>query len=97
MIGPPGDDQWIDDEVSIPEAPAELIAWLARRRQIPEKASEHVDTEYVLTYPGRDIAFDDEASQVILQRLGVGSESDCERISDRIKNHPEWDENPGGR
>ncbi|QLD90332.1 hypothetical protein HWV07_15330 [Natronomonas salina] len=74
MTDSPGDDQWIEDEVRIPEEPAELIARLARRRQIPEKASEHFDVEYVLTYPGRDIALDDGASQVILQRLGITSE-----------------------
>lgn len=56
MTDSSGDDQWMEDEVSIPEEPEELIAMLARRRQIPEKASEHFAVEYVLTYPGRGIA-----------------------------------------
>lgn len=97
MTDSPGDDHWMEDEVNIPEEPEELVAWLARRRQIPEKASEAFAVEYVLTYPGRDIALDDEASQVILQRLSITSESDCKQIRDRIINHPQWEENPSGR
>lgn len=97
MTDSPGGDHWMEDEVNIPEEPGELVAWLARRRQIPKKASEAFAVEYVLTYPGRDIALDDEASQVILQRLSITSESDCKQIRDRIMNHPQWEENSSGR
>lgn len=90
MTEPDDDDSWLEYDVRIPEEEDELIAWLARKRRLPDRAPQWSDLEYILAVPGQDLAIDDEPAKEILQRLGVTSDSACEQVRERIMNHPEW-------
>lgn len=86
----------------------EIIAYLARERIVPSKAPDgHIDA-YGLVKDGQsliraragapgDMPPPEEvpppppAVQVI-EKLGISSDEECERVRERIENHPEWED-----
>lgn len=87
----------------------EIIAYLARETIVPMKAPDgHID-EYGLSKKGHDIIWaragapgdmpppenvspPPPAIQVI-EKLGISSDEECERVRNRIEEHPEWGDN----
>lgn len=87
----------------------EIIAYLARERLLPDKTPDgHIDA-YGLVKEGQSliraragapgdmpppekVPTPPPAIQVI-EKLGISSDEECERVQERIKNHPEWGDN----
>lgn len=84
----------------------EIIAYLAREMIVPEKAPDgHID-EYGLSKVGHDF-IQARAGPVpgdpteetpppaiqVIEKLGISSDEQCERVRKRIEEHPEWGDN----
>lgn len=81
----------------------EIIAYLAREMIVPERAPDgHVD-EYGLSKVGHDliqarqgpVTWDPAGTTPppaiqVIEKLGISSDEDCERVRRRIEEHPEW-------
>lgn len=84
---------------------SEIIAYLARHRIVPDKTPDgHIDA-YGLVKEGQSFiraragAPGDKPPPEevppppairVIEKLGVSSDEECERVRERIKNHPEW-------
>lgn len=85
----------------------EIIAYLAREKILPAKAPDgHIDAYGLVKQgqsfiraragapgempPPEEVPPPPPAVQVI-EKLGISSDEECERVRERIENHPAWD------
>jgi hypothetical protein len=77
----------------------ELIQVFAEYRVVPEKnpmaGSSVSKSDYILKRRGGKVggnkhAVGTETRKSLIQKLGINSDAECERVREEIKNHPHW-------
>lgn len=67
--------------------PELAIAWLAERGLVPAKEPSG---RYSLQHPDSGRSLNPAAEQLIVDNLGIESDSDLERVRERVRAHPRW-------
>lgn len=81
------------------ETRVQLIRVLAAYRIVPKKnpmaGTEESKSDYILERRGGKVgsnthAVGTQTRKSIIKKLGIDSDTQCERIREKIKNHPQW-------
>lgn len=72
--------------------PELAIAWLAERGLVPAKEPSG---RYSLQRPDSSRSLNPAAEQLIVDNLGIESDSDLERVRERVTAHPRWPDADG--
>ena len=66
-----------------------LIGWMAENRVFPKRnpwrATEFGKSDYTLSKKTDELPV-----PIVIDMLGIKNDEDCDRIRERIKNHPAW-------
>lgn len=80
----------------------EIIAYLAREMVVPISTPDGYVDAYGLSRKGQDLVYarppctghaEPPPAIEILEKLGISSDAECEKVRKQIENHPEWGDN----
>lgn len=66
-----------------------VVAWLAERNIVPGK---NYSGRYTLIEVDGNGRLSEAAKLLIVDNLGINSDSDVEEIAEMVKNHPRWEQ-----